>query len=388
MSAACDRTALALDRSFPSAILETIMTTQTWIAAAVAALSLGAAPVFAQDTASDSLELIGEIVLPTGLMIDGEEFGGISGLSLDPADGSYLAISDDRSERSPARFYRIRLIANADGVQGLDIVGSTVLRGLDGNSFTRRGIDPEAIVYLPGKRTFFWASESDVNGHPGIFESQLDGTMLRSLALPDYYLTAADDTRGTHGNLGFEGLTVSADGTTLFAITENALAQDGPKATLEAGSPSRILTFDAVTGVADAEYVYETGPIFAPATAEPNYNDNGVSDLMAMQDGSLLVVERSFGSGIGNEINLYRVEIGSATDVKGAETVMGSAYTPLTKTLLAKLGEGDFGLDIDNVEAVVMGPEIDGAKTLLIASDNNFNLDGQFTQFVLFRLNQ
>ena len=221
---------------------------------------------------------------------------------------------------------------------------------------------------------------------PGVYETQLDGTMLSSLTLPDYFLSNADDTSGTHANLGFEGLTLSADGTTLYAITENALAQEGAKATLEAGTTSRLISFDAVSGKAGAEYVYETDPIFAKATAEPAYNDNGVSDMLALEDGRLLVVERSFGSGIGNEINLYLAEIGDATDVAGKTTITGDTYTPLSKTLLATLGEGAFGLDIDNVEAVAMGPEIDGAKTLVIASDNNFNADGQFTQFVAFKL--
>ena len=362
------------------------MMSRTLVLGAIAGFLTAVGSAQAQEAVAPKLELIGQIVLPTGLKVDGVEFGGISGLSPDPADGSYLAISDDRSERGPARYYRLKLAIDAEGVHSVDVASSTILRGLDGNAFPVKGIDPEAIRYVAGKRSFFWSSETDVSGHPGIYEARLDGTMLRSLALPDYYLTNADGTNGTYANLGFEGLTLSADGATLYAITENGLAQDGAKATLEAGSPSRIVTFDAVSGKAGAEYVYETDPIFAKATQEPNYNDNGVSDLLALEDGRLLVVERSFGSGIGNEINLYLAEISAATDVAGMTTLAGQTYTPVSKTLLATLGEGDFGLDIDNVEAVAMGPEIDGSKTLLIASDNNFNAAGQFTQFVAFRL--
>ena len=43
-------------------------------------------------------------------------------------------------------------------------------------------------------------------------------------------------------------------------------------------------------------------------------------------------------------------------------------------------------LDIDNIESVTFGPEIDGKRTLVIASDNNFNANGQFTQFVVLSL--
>ncbi len=59
---------------------------------------------------------------------------------------------------------------------------------------------------------------------------------------------------------------------------------------------------------------------------------------------------------------------------------------PVKKQPVLKLGEGDFGLDIDNVEAASFGPEIGGKRTLVIASDNNFNPVGQFTQFVVFTL--
>jgi hypothetical protein len=234
------------------------MKSTTLLLGALVALLAAAGSVQAQPATTPGLELIGQIVLPTGLKIDGVEFGGISGLSADPVDGSYLAISDDRSERGPARYYRLKLDLDADGLHGVDIAASHILRGLDGNAFPLKGIDPEAIQYVAAKRSFFWSSETDVSGHPGIYEAQLDGTMLRSLTLPEYFLTNADGTNGTYSNLGLEGLTLSVDGTVLYAITENGLVQDGAKATLEAGSPSRIISFDAVSGKAGAEYVYVT----------------------------------------------------------------------------------------------------------------------------------
>ncbi len=56
---------------------------------------------------------------------------------------------------------------------------------------------------------------------------------------------------GIYGNLAFESLAISTDGKTLFAATENALAQDGAKASLEAGSPSRVIGFDIASGQPD-----------------------------------------------------------------------------------------------------------------------------------------
>jgi hypothetical protein len=59
----------------------------------------------------------------------------------------------------------------------------------------------------------------------------------------------------------------------------------------------------------------------------------------------------------------------------------------MAKEAVLRLGEGDFGLDIDNIESVTWGPIIGGRKTVVIASDNNFNPE-QFTQFVMFQLDE
>lgn len=340
-------------------------------------------------SAEDALgkpEYLGQIVLPTGLKIGGVEFGGISGLDYDPANGQFYAISDDRSQKAPARFYVLKLIADEKGVSGLDIVESHQLLGADGTAFAEGAVDPEAIRFDAASSKLYWSSEGDKDGKPSIFEAGLDGKFIRNLNVPTYYLPNADKTRGVYGNLAFEGLALSPDGKTLWASTENGLIQDGSKATLEAGSPSRLIAFDLATGEPKAEHVYETGKIFAKATAEPNYNDNGLSEIMTIDDTHLLAVERSFGSGIGNEINLYVVDLAGATDIRGTETIGDMAVTPVGKQHLLKLGEGDFGLDIDNIEAVSFGPEIGGKRTLVLVSDNNFNPVDQFTQVVVFTL--
>lgn len=71
--------------------------------------------------------LIGEFVLPTGLKLNGVEFGGISGLDYDPAQNVYYAISDDRSEKAPARFYKLKLDIDGAGIHGLDILETSTL---------------------------------------------------------------------------------------------------------------------------------------------------------------------------------------------------------------------------------------------------------------------
>lgn len=343
------------------------------------------APVQAAPTLPFSQpELLGQFVVPVGLWLDGKQFGGISGLDYDAANDLYYAISDDRSQNGPARFYVLKIMADDTGVHGIDVVATHVLTDLEGKPFAEKGVDPESIRLAADGKTLFWSSERDEKGMPAIFEADLDGKALRSFSLPEAYLPDADGTKGIYSNLAFEGLTLSLDGKLLYAGTENALVQDGPKATLEAGSPSRFLALDIASGTVAAEYVYGVDPISFAATAEPGYNDNGLSELEQTADGDFVVVERTFGSGVGNQIRFYVASTAGATDIAGATTISGMDVTQAEKALWFTIGEGDFGLDIDNVEDFTWGPDIGGKKTFVIASDDNFNPDGQFTQFTVF----
>jgi hypothetical protein len=346
------------------------------------AIVLGTGAVTAQDAAPAAPELIGQIVLPTGLKIEGIEFGGISGLDYDAANDLFYAISDDRSQRAPARFYTLKLVFAEDQLAGIDIVSTHTLLNEAGEPFPEGGVDPEAIRFDAQGQRLFWSSEGDAEGKPGVYEADLTGKTVRSFEIPEAYLPDGAETKGIFGNLAFESLTLSADGSQLLAATENALAQDGAKATLEAGSPSRIVVFNLESGAVAAEHVYETDPIAVEATEEPKYNDNGLSEFLMLSDGRLLTVERSFGSGVGNTIAFYITSLEGAGDIAGAETIEGAQ--PAAKTPWFSIAEGDFGLDIDNIESVSFGPQVGGRPTLVIASDNNFNPVGQFTQFVVF----
>ncbi|NVM39621.1 esterase-like activity of phytase family protein [Ochrobactrum intermedium] len=329
-------------------------------------------------------ELIGAFTLPTGLKIGGVEFGGISGLDYDPRADVYYAISDDRSENAPARFYKLKLAIDGSGMQSLDILETVTLLDKAGKPFALKDVDPESIRFNTATGTIYWSSEGDRNGRPFVGEAKTDGSFIREFALPEAYIPDEGRTRGIRNNLSFESLTITPDGKTLLAGTENALVQDGDKATLDHGSRSRIIAFDLASGNVTAEYAYDTGPIFTKATEPPFWNDNGMSEFVA--DGNdLLTVERSFAMGVGNRITLYRASFDGASNVKDVPSLASEPVTPLAKQLLLQLDEGDFGLDIDNIEAVTFGPVVDGKRTLVLASDNNFS-HGQVSQFIALKL--
>tara|TARA_A100001391_G_scaffold105828_1_gene70774 strand:- start:163 stop:1248 length:1086 start_codon:yes stop_codon:yes gene_type:complete len=345
----------------------------------LAVLSI-ASPTLAQ--APDQPVLLDEIVLPTELMLDGVPFGGISGLDYDAAGDIFYAISDDRAQNGPARFYTIKLTLDGREIAGLDIVSTHELLNAGGQSFASGAIDPESIRFVAETGTILWTSEGNADGAPEVFEADLGGNVVRTFDVPAAYIPDAEG-KGVYGNLAFESLSLSVDGASVLVGTENGLMQDGDKATLEAGSPARVAVFDRETGELSAEYIYQTDPIRVPSTEEPNYNDNGLSEFLALDENTIIAVERTFASGYGNEIAFYIATFDGADAVTGLETIAGSDIVPMNKEHWFTIAEGDFGLDVDNIESISWGPEVDGARTLMISSDNNFNRAGQFTQFVL-----
>lgn len=105
---------------------------------------------------------------------------------------------------------------------------------------------------------------------------------------------------------------------------------------------------------------------------------------MMLDETHLIVVERAFGLGAGNHIRLYSVELTADLSVLGQDKLTDKSKT-LQKQLWFEIREGSFGgINIDNIEAVTFGPKIAEKNTIILASDNNFNADGQFTQFLAF----
>ena len=112
-----------------------------------------------------------------------------------------------------------------------------------------------------------------------------------------------------------------------------------------------------------------------------------------MGDRQFIAIERSFSTGAvtpgtpvtGNTIRLYHVDARHATDISGLSSLDGASFTPAEKTLLLDLStlkndDGSF-LATDNIEGLTLGPEINGKRSLILVSDNNFAAS-QFTQFI------
>jgi hypothetical protein len=333
------------------------------------------------------LQFLGQQIIPTGTQFQGTQFGGLSGLAYDERRGVFYAFSDDQVN---VRFYTLRIDVSS-GAPVVQIVGVTTIRDATGQPFAPQTVDPEGLA-LTKDDTLVLTSEGFAARliDPWVREFGLDGRQLRALPLPSVFLPNAAGTRGVRQNLGFESAGTPPNGRFVFTGTENALAQDGPPATLAAGSPARLLRFNLQTGTLDRQYVYSTDPIAETPVPPTQFAVNGLVELLPLNNQFLLAMERSFSvgaPGTGNTIKLYRVALPGADDVNGFDSLatLLAGLQPVTKTLLLDLDV--LGLPLDNVEGMAFGPDLpDGRRSLVLVSDNNF-APAQFTQFLLFAVN-
>jgi hypothetical protein len=366
--------------------------------ATVASLSLG--PALAE---AATLSYLGQQIVATGTVYQGTQVGGLSGLDYDAVGGRYVAISDDRSALNPARYYDLTLNlasfqrSNTPGSAGVQFTGVTTLQTPGGGPFPSNGVDPESIRLRSGAAgtTVLWTNEGLRSGAifqaPTLREATTAGVHLRDFAVPAYYLpvgsaagTLPTDS-GIRNNLAFESLTLSTDGMRAYIATENALVQDGPRTTLSAGSPSRVAEFSLATGARTAEFIYVAEPISRAPTPSTGAADSGLVEMLAVGERQFIALERSFAEGVGFTSRLYLADATSATDVAGLPSVAGLSLQTMTKTLLLDLStlRNDDGSALlqDNLEGLSFGPVVDGKRTLILVSDNNFS-SGEFTQFV------
>lgn len=381
--------------------------------AAVAATLLLALPAAAQ-----TLTYLGQQIVPTSTSFRGVPVGGLSSIDYVPGTGRYLAICDDRSDRAPARFYELALDlakfrrSATPGDAGVAWVNMTTLMDSDGQPFDRNQVDPESLRLDTRRNLIYWANEgqrvSNAMQQPTLRRMSPDGKPAGDFAVPGYFNPSgsasgiATGDVGVYNNLGFESVAITPDGRTLWAMSENGLAQDSLPTAVGRGSRARMLSFDLDSGKAGAEYLYDVGPVPFPPARQGDFSTNGVPDLLALSAHEFIVIERAFAVGAvtpgmaahtrqptGNTIKLYLIDTRGATDVSGWPSIKGRDVVPVKRAMLLDLSslKNDDGsvLALDNIEGITFGPMFEGKRTLILVSDNNFN-PAQFTQFIAFTI--
>ena len=247
----------------------------------------------------------------------------------------------------------------------------TTLKQPDGTPYPTGSLDPEGFTLTKHGRKAVITSEGFANRliNPWIRVYRLDGTYVRDVPVAGEFNPNAAGTQGVRLNLGFEA--AATRGKHLYTGTENALVQDGPAATLAAGSPVRILEYDLKRNTLRREWrYYQTDPIAEPFTG---FGVNGLVEVLPLGNRRLLTMERSFSVGApdtGNTIKLFVTEL-------------RKDGMPTSKSLLLNLDT--LGIPLDNVEGMTFGPRLRGREAhAACSSATTTSPPAQFTQFLLF----
>lgn len=267
----------------------------------------------------------------------GETFSitGMSGIThrSGTAQGSeFLAVMDNSS-----RVVRIAVTFNANG----SIASRSVMGGV---TLAQAG-DHEGIAFTTAALNSVYVS--DETGPAIRAFSLTTGEVIATLPMPAVF-TAPGNLRG---NFGFESLTRRAGTGELWTANEEALAVDGELSTPSTGTLVRLTRYDAM-GISRQQIAYRTEPMHGSAVSGAR---SGVSDLVALPDGRLLVLERSFSLGQGffrGAVYLVDPAQPGVTDVSGLPGLIGQTFTPVTKTELWAAAVGQ------NLEGLALGPRL------------------------------
>lgn len=353
-----------------------------------------------------SLDFLGEYQLPKTKFKD-TPVGGLSALTYDRQRNKFYALSDDRSQFAPARFYTLELsVKRTDkreiGIDKVEVEDVTFITDEEGKSYVQGSIDPEGMSLSP-RGTVFISSEGVPSSGIAPFIGEFDlktGQQRSSLMIPERYLAPKDtkdkdqqeqQPRGIQDNLGFEALTLelgslaggNGDPFRLFTATESALFQDALPPKSQESARIRLMHYligPISRPMVVAEHLYLLDPTPAGAI------DNGLTEIVTVDTGGhFLTLERTYGV-LGANAKIYQMAMSAATDTSTIETLKGdvSRINPVKKKLVLDLSE--LGIYVDNLEAMTLGPRLpDGSQSLLLVSDDNFR-ETQITQFLLFRL--
>ncbi len=348
-----------------------------------------------------SIKLIGQYEIPYNTTYQSTSVGGLSGIDYDAKNNLYYFICDDRSDKSPARFYTVKIYLHEKGIDSLVFTAVKNMLQADGAVYPNNKQDrfatpdPEAIRYDPVKKELVWTSEGErivsekdtVLINPSAILIHTSGKYIDSFILPgNLHMQVTEN--GPRKNSVLEGMSFADNYRSLYVNVEEPLYEDGPQAgTEESNAFIRIYKYDVKTRRNTAQYAYKLSPVAYKAVPENAFKINGVPDILSLGNNKLLVIERSFSTGrLPCTIKVFIADLEGATDVSNMNLKNPSEYAAATKKLL--LNMDDLGIYTDNIEGVTFGPVLpNGHKTLLFIADNNFN-PLEKTQIFLFEITE
>ena len=325
--------------------------------------------------------------------------------------------------------FALNVNRNTGAIGGFTLNATTILRDGGGTAFSGlnpallngnaanlgRSLDPEGLVRLSNGHYLV----SDEYG-PSVIEFDARGRQIRTFTTPanliarrangtpDYVAGRPDIVTGRQDNRGFEGLTLSADGRTAYAVLQDPLVNEGDQGDGRRSRNVRIVAFDVASGQSTAQYIYQLesrtviNAVVPTATfsATNQGRSIGVSSIHALSDGRLIVLERD-NRGLGVDDPNARTSVGlksafvinlaGATNVANislaGSNALPSGIAPVSKTsfldIRAKLIAAGIAIP-EKIEGLAFGPRLaNGGISLILITDNDYSVTqtGAGTQF-------
>lgn len=272
-------------------------------------------------------------------------------------DSVYVVV-DDKSATDGFYYFTIRI----DSITG-DILSA---RRDSFVSSGRPNRDGEGIAYNPYTDKVFISGETDNE----ILEYTLDGS------LTGRRLNLSDAVRHSNVNYGYEALTFDTANRMYWTVSESTLPIDGEAATSVNGVRNRLRLQAYDEGmhlVSQYAYLMDTPK---SSTAASNYA-MGVSELCALDDGRLLMLEREFFVPKAKIGAYVRCRVYAVSPSEGLAISPSAPLTDespyLQKSLMWEWTTrlGLFDRSIANYEGMCLAPKLaDGRNVLLLISDS------------------
>jgi hypothetical protein len=344
------------------------------------------------------LNFLNTYVLPNNLQFEGTTVGGLSGIDYDSENNCYYLICDDRSHINPARFYKAKIDISASGINNVKIVAVDTLFQRDGSTYPElsyhatRTTDPEAMRFNQLTGTLIWTSEGDrvINSKdtilidPTITIISQEGRFVDSIPLPANLRMQLTEA-GPRRNGVLEGATFADNFKNLYVSLEEALYQDGPRATPAPNHAyTRLYKFDLKRKKNIAQYAYQLGPMAVKPVRQGDFT-NGIPDILWLGKHRLLVTERSYSGLMGSNVKVFEADLRGAENIIKNPAMLVQPPAQLVKKRLL-LDMDQLGIYIDNIEGATIGPKLpNGHQTLVFVADNNF-IDAEECQFMIFEV--
>jgi hypothetical protein len=293
---------------------------------------------------SGSAKTFGRLTFRGGLVLtsDNKDFGGLSGLDLEPDGKGFVMISDEGQWLTGQITY--------DGIapSGLANVRQAPIRGQGGRVLVKkRDLDAEACAILDGNLTRGTVLIGFERNHRIGRYPVID----RVLQPPTGFLKMPAEAKQMKSNLGLEAVGVLRGGPlkgSVIALSERFPSADG----------------------------HHVGWLWL--NGEPQRfgltNNDGfdITDVNSLVDGTVLVLERRFRWTEGVKMQLRLIKSG---EMRPGALIQGEV-----------LLNADMGYDIDNMEGLGVHRTAKGETILTLISDDNFNHFLQRTILLQFAL--